>query len=129
MFHIERCPEFTTIWSKGTRFTEQALQQVSAAVADRAWKVVGYSALTASPQGRAAFRRAGFHRIPYGRLPLGRRAALRLRRWAFGCRVLARLALRCVGLGRPDADLERGAPAEMVECRRRGRGDPFMWLA
>lgn len=46
-----------------------------------------------------------------------------LRRLAFRCLVLSRLALRRVGLERLDMDPESGAPAEMVE--RRGN-DSFL---
>ncbi|KAJ4389815.1 hypothetical protein N0V93_007287 [Gnomoniopsis smithogilvyi] len=61
VFHIERFPEFASFY-RGKSFTTLALDEVRGRVMDtfQSWEVVGYSALTASKQGNAAFKRLGF---------------------------------------------------------------------
>lgn len=63
VFHIERySPPAGGGGGRTPRFTLEALEEVQSRVGERfpSWQVIGYSALTATPQGNKAFKRLGF---------------------------------------------------------------------
>ncbi|KAL1879740.1 hypothetical protein Daus18300_001577 [Diaporthe australafricana] len=63
VFHIERySSSFARQGGRTPGFAQDALEEVRSRVRDRfpSWSVVGYSALTATPQGNRAFKRVGF---------------------------------------------------------------------
>ncbi|KAK2613813.1 hypothetical protein N8I77_000695 [Diaporthe amygdali] len=64
IFHIERyaAPPARNGGGRTPGLTQGALEEVRSRVRERfpSWIVVGYSALTATPQGNRAFKRAGF---------------------------------------------------------------------
>ncbi|KAG8167976.1 hypothetical protein KVR01_003665 [Diaporthe batatas] len=58
VFHIERDPS----GGRTPGFTPKALDEIRSRVGERfpSWRITGYSALTATPQGNRAFKRLGF---------------------------------------------------------------------
>ncbi|KAI9147218.1 Type 2 glycosyltransferase [Paramyrothecium foliicola] len=64
VFHVERFQGFTSV-AKSRRFSDFALETVRAIAQQRNWKIHGFSALTATSAGRAAFKRMGFRPTGY----------------------------------------------------------------
>jgi hypothetical protein len=64
VFHIERSEAFREV-SKLNHFAEFALEEVSIRASRRDWKILGFSALTATAAGKHGFARMGFRPTGY----------------------------------------------------------------
>lgn len=87
VFHIERFPGFTSGGEEDEKwrrvgFTRLALEEIRGRVAARFphWSVMGYSALTVTPEGRRAFKRSGFSPTYTSSTPEGEKVEMMIRK-------------------------------------------------